>query len=276
MTHVAAQARVPKKGLLAFLIIAAVLLGLGAMTVLRETARQNSTVEIVTVVDGNTVVVNRGGRQETLTMAGVRAAVRNPDGMRVGPEFCMGEQAYAWLRDRLPQGAIATVDTSDEGAPEGTRAAVFTLAGDTVNVAMAEEGMVAPTGLGVDRSTERQIADANAVARGQKVGLYSVEERCTLPYRLFESTFALEQVPTSAANTVQAIDQRSVEYADALDAVRLVRQDIAATDPSRATFTDLAYGPAKDELLQEADATVEKGMQVLRDLNQKRNELVAR
>lgn len=145
MTHVAARARVPLKGLLVFLAVAAVLLLLGIVTVLRGVAADAARVDIVTVLDGNTVVVNQGGTERTVVLAGVTSAGRNPEGLKVGPNLCMGEESYAWLRDRLPQGATASMTTSDEGAPEGMESAVISIGGGTVNVAMAEAGMAAPT-----------------------------------------------------------------------------------------------------------------------------------
>ena len=66
MTHVAARARVPLKGLLVFLAVAAVLLLLGIVTVLRGVAADAARVDIVTVLDGNTVVVNQGGTERTV------------------------------------------------------------------------------------------------------------------------------------------------------------------------------------------------------------------
>lgn len=282
MTHVAAQARVPTKALVVFLIVAALLLTLGALTVVRGMVLESRTVQVVNVVDGNTVVVNRDGEERTLTMAGMRSAIRNPEGYRVGPEFCMGEEAYVWLRDRLPQGATVRIDTSDEGAPEGQEAAVFEIGGDKVNVAMAEAGMAAPTGLGVDGETEEEIAEANLVAqtagsRDNGVGLYDRDEQCSMGYQLFEATTALEQTPTTPkAETVAEIDATSVAYADAVDSVRLVQQRIQGLDPARGTFTDLAYAPAKEKLLATADPVVQQGLGVLQDLNARRNALAAR
>ena len=52
MTHVAARARVPLKGLLVFLVVAAVLLLLGIVTVLRGVAADAARVDIVSVLDG--------------------------------------------------------------------------------------------------------------------------------------------------------------------------------------------------------------------------------
>lgn len=279
MTHVAAQARVPKKGLIVFLVVAGVLLALGAASAVRGLVVAHDTVEVVRVVDGNHVVVNADGEERTLTLAGVRSAIRNPEGLRVGPEYCMGEEAYAWLRDRLPQGATVRVDRSDEGAPEGEQSAVFTVAGKEVNVDMAKAGMAAPTGLGVSGDLEEQIAQANQQAqtaggRNNGVGLYNRDETCTLGYQLYEAQTELEKVPTApAANTVVEIDKKSVEYANALDAVRLVQQRIEGLDASSGDFTGLAYAPAKDRLLAQANPVVDEGMQVLRDLNAQRNAL---
>lgn len=276
MTHVAARARVPKKGLLVFLVVAAVLLLLGALTVVRGIAADAARVNIVSVVDGNTVVVNQGGTQRTLVLAGVTSAGRNPEGLKVGPELCMGEQSYAWLRDRLPQGAVASVDTSREGAPEGMESALVHIGGKTVNVDMAEAGMTAPTGIGVDDDMAEEIAAANRVAVGRGVGLYDVEEPCTYQNRLYEAQFALDQIPKDAEDSIRRIDERSVEYAAGLDQVRLIQQEIQALDPENGTFEDLAYGPARESLLAEADPVVEEGLQVLRDLNARRNEIAAR
>lgn len=276
MTHVAARARVPKKGLLVFLVVAAVLLLLGALTVVRGIAADTARVNIVSVVDGNTVVVNQGGTQRTLVLAGVTSAGRNPEGLKVGPELCMGEQSYAWLRDRLPQGAVARVDTSREGAREGMESALVHIGGKTVNVDMAEAGMTAPTGIGVDDDMAEEIAAANRVAVGRGVGLYDVEEPCTYQNRLYEAQFALDQIPKDAEDSIRRIDERSVEYAAGLDQVRLVQQETQALDPENGTFEDLAYGPARESLLAEADPVVEEGLQVLRDLNARRNEIAAR
>ncbi|GAA3794096.1 thermonuclease family protein [Micrococcus endophyticus] len=276
MTHVAARARVPKKGLLVFLVVAAVLLLLGALTVVRGIAADAARVNIVSVVDGNTVVVNQGGTQRTLVLAGVTSAGRNPEGLKVGPEFCMGEQSYAWLRDRLPQGAVASVDTSREGAPEGMESALVKIGGKTINVDMAEAGMTAPTGIGVDDDMAEEIAAANRVAVGRGVGLYDVEEPCTYQNRLYEAQFALDQIPKDAEDSIRRIDERSVEYAAGLDQVRLIQQEVQALDPENGTFADLAYSPARESLLAEADPVVEEGLQVLRDLNARRNEIAAR
>ena len=79
-----------------------------------------------------------------------------------------------------------------------------------------------------------------------------------------------------AEASLTKIDERSVEYAAGLDQVRLVQQEIRALDPENGTFADVAYGPAKESLLAEADPVVEHGMQVLKDLNTRRNEIAAR
>ena len=276
MTHVAARARVPLKGLLVFLAVAAVLLLLGIVTVLRGVAADAARVDIVTVLDGNTVVVNQGGTERTVVLAGVTSAGRNPEGLKVGPNLCMGEESYAWLRDRLPQGATASLTTSDEGAPEGMESAVISIGGGTVNEAMAEAGMGAPTEVAVGKRLAEEIAQANQEAVGRGVGLYDIEEPCTYQNRLYEAQFALEQIPEDAEASLTKIDERAVEYAAGLDQVRLVQQEIRALDPENGTFADLAYGPAKESLLAEADPVVEHGMQVLKDLNTRRNEIAAR
>ena len=50
----------------------------------------------------------------------------------------------------------------------------------------------------------------------------------------------------------------------------------AYTALQNGTFADLAYSPARESLLAEADPVVEEGLQVLRDLNARRNEIAAR
>ena len=171
---------------------------------------------------------------------------------------------------------MASVDTSREGAPEGMESALVHIGGKTVNVDMAEAGMTAPTGIGVDDDMAEEIAAANRVAVGRGVGLYDVEEPCTYQNRLYEARFALDQIPKDAEDSIRRIDERSVEYAAGLDQVRLVQQEIQALDPENGTFEDLAYGPARESLLAEADPVVEEGLQVLRDLNARRNEIAAR
>ena len=128
----------------------------------------------------------------------------------------------------------------------------------------------------VGKRLAEEIAQANQEAVGRGVGLYDIEEPCTYQNRLYEAQFALEQIPEDAEASLTKIDERSVEYAAGLDQVRLVQQEVRALDPENGTFADLAYGPAKDSLLAEADPVVEHGMQVLKDLNTRRNEIAAR
>ena len=136
--------------------------------------------------------------------------------------------------------------------------------------------MAAPTEVAVGKRLAEEIAAASQDAVGRGVGLYDIEEPCTYQNRLYEARFALDQIPEDAEPSLTKLDERSVEYAAGLDQVRLVQQEVRALDPANGTFADLAYSPAKESLLAEADPVVEHGMKVLKDLNTRRNEIAAR
>ncbi len=273
MTHVAARARVPKKALIVFAVVAAIMLGLAAVSVVRGIVHESRRMQVVEVLDGNTVVVDANGEHKTVKMAGVQSSIRNPDGLRGGPNMCLGEKSHGWLRDRLVQGATAEVDL--EEGEDGQQYATFHLAGKDVNTSMAEAGMAAPTGTGVNDATATQIDEANELARSTGAGLYDVEESCTYNSMLFEAEYKLDSIPEKTDNTVKALDKRSREVAEAVDGIRLIQEDVEALEKDGGDFEDLAWHPAKEDLKQKADEAAEKGLQRLRELNDRRNQITA-
>ncbi|MDO5634866.1 MAG: nuclease [Micrococcus sp.] len=270
MTHVAARARVPKKAFLVFALVALLMLGIATYAVVSGLVNESKRVTIVQVVDGNTVVIDAHGDERTVQMAGVRSAIRNPDNLRGGPNMCLGERSYVWLRDRLVEGATARVNliTVDEQTY-----ATFRLGGEDVNAAMAEAGMAAPTRVGVAAATRSEIDAGNDAAQRLGRGLYNPSEACTYNSALHEAQFAMQQISDDAEGTVEALDARSEELATAVDAVRLVQQEIAALDPATGQFKDIAWAPARERLQEAADGYAQDGLNRLRALNERRNQL---
>ena len=273
MTHVASRARVPKKAFIAFAVVALIMILLAVLVMFRGMVQESHRMQILEVVDGTTVKINAHGDEKLVKMAGLTAGPRNPDGLRVGPALCMGENSYVWLRDRLVAGATAVVDIQEV---DGQEYADFRLAGEDINVAMVEEGMAAPTGIGVDGATADEMRTANEKAYTRNIGLYDLEERCTVNSELYEAEFALGVISDDVEPTLAKIDEKSVELGKAVDDVRLVQEDIHNIDPEGEGFVNTVWGPAKDLLVAEADEIADRGMKRLRDLNDRRNEIYSR
>lgn len=273
MTHVASHARVPKKAVIAFAVVALTMILLAVLVTLRGMVEESRRMQILEVVDGTTVTIDAHGEEKTVKMAGLTAGPRNPDGLRVGPALCMGEKSYVWLRDRLVVGTTAVVDIDEV---DGQEYATFRLAGEDVNVAMVEEGMAAPTGVGVSGAEADEMRAANETAYTRNIGLYDLEERCTLNSELYEAEYAMDVISDDVEPSIEKIDEKSVELGQAVDEVRLVQEDIHNLDPEGTDFVNTVWGPAKDVLVAEADEIAERGMKRLRDLNDRRNEIYAR
>ena len=273
MTHVASRARVPKKAFVAFAVVALIMILLAVMVMFRGMVQESRRMQIVEVLDGTTVKINAHGDEKTVKMAGVAAGPRNPDGLRVGPSLCMGEKSYVWLRDRLVVGATAVVDLEEV---DGQEYASFRMAGEDINVAMVEEGMAAPTGVGVDAAEDAEMRSVNEKAYTRNIGLYDLEERCTLNSELYEAEYAMDVISDDVEPSIEKIDEKSVELGQAVDEVRLVQEDIHNLDPQGEGFVNTVWGPSKDLLVEEADEIADRGMKRLRDLNDRRNEIYAR
>jgi endonuclease YncB( thermonuclease family) len=273
MTHVASRARVPKKAFVVFAVVALLMILLAVMVMFRGMVQESRQMQIVEVVDGTTVKINAHGDEKTVKMAGIAAGPRNPDGLRVGPALCMGENSYVWLRDRLVQGATAEVDLQEV---DGQEFATFRLAGEDINVAMVEEGIGAPTGIGVSAAVDAQMRTANEQAYTRNIGLYDLEERCTINSELYEAEYAMDVISDDVEPSITQIDEKAVELGQAVDQVRLVQEDIHNLDPQGEGFVNTVWGPAKEVLMQEADEIADRGMKRLRDLNDRRNEIYAR
>lgn len=273
MTHVASRARAPKKAFVAFAVVALIMILLAVLVMFRGMVQESHRMQILEVVDGTTVKIDAHGEEKTVKMAGLTAGPRNPDGLLVGPALCMGEKSYVWLRDRLVVGTTAIVDIEEV---DGEEYATFRLAGEDINIAMIEEGMAAPTGIGVDGAEDAEMRTVNEKAYTRNIGLYDLEERCTLNSELYEAEYAMDVISDDVEPSITKIDEKSVELGRAVDEVRLVQEDIHNLDPNGTDFVNTVWGPAKDLLVAEADAVAERGMKRLRDLNDRRNEIYGR
>lgn len=273
MTHVASRARVPKKAFVAFAVVALIMILLAVLVMFRGMVQESHRMQILEVVDGTTVKIDAHGEEKTVKLAGVTAGPRNPDGLRVGPELCMGEKSYVWLRDRLVVGSTAIVNLQEV---DGQEYATFRLAGEDINVAMVEAGMGAPTGVGVDGGEDAEMRDMNKKAYTRNIGLYDLEERCTMNSELYEAQYAMDVISDKVDPSIAKIDERAVELGQAVDQVRLVQEDIHNLDPKGKDFVNTVWGPAKDLLVAEADEVSDRGMKRLRDLNDRRNEIYGR
>lgn len=273
MTHVASRARVPKKAFVVFAVVALTMILLAVMVMFRGMVDESRRMQIVEVVDGTTVKINDHGEEKLVKMAGLTAGPRNPDGLRVGPALCMGEKSYVWLRDRLVAGATAVVDIEEV---DGEEYATFRMAGEDVNLAMIEEGMAAPTGIGVGEAEASEMRSVNEKAYTRNIGLYDLEERCTVNSELYEAEYALDVISDDVEPSIAKIDEKSVELGQAVDNVRLVQEDIHNLDPEGTDFVNTVWGPSKDLLVAEADEIADRGMKRLRDLNDRRNEIYSR
>ena len=127
---------------------------------------------VVRVVDGDTLVVRIGGRQERLRLIGVDTPeTKKPD----SPVECFGTEAADRLAALLPPGAEVRLlrDVEERDDYDRLLAYLFLPDGDFVNLRLVAEGFAEALRIEPNSTFWPELSAAEAGARRERRGLWS-------------------------------------------------------------------------------------------------------
>lgn len=166
------------------------------------------------VVDGDTIDVTVGGREERVRLLNVDTP-ESVDPAR--PVECLALEATAFLQGLLPVGAPVRLEYDDVRTDryDRTLAGVFTAGGALVNAEIARAGLAAVVVFDDNDRFLPPVEAARAEAEAASVGLYSADLTCTVPAQVA----ALETVPAVADPAADAAASEFTVAAAALSTV---------------------------------------------------------
>jgi micrococcal nuclease len=141
-----------------------------------EVAENRTVVEVVRIVDGDTLVVDGLEGQETVRLIGVDT----PESVHpTQPVECFGIEASAFLKELLPSGSVVELETDpSQGTHDryGRRLAYVFLPGNTnVNKTIIEEGFGHEYTYQLPYAYQHEFKQAEKNAREQARGLWGTD-----------------------------------------------------------------------------------------------------
>lgn len=191
-------------------VTAAVLVGGAGMTAGALWPQQDE-VSVVRVIDGDTIVVERGGETLDVRLLNVDTPeTKHPD----KPVQCLGPEATDFLTRMLPAGTVVTLEF-DEGRkdPHGRDLAGVFLQGTLVNAEIARAGFGAAKVYDGNDRFYPQVLQAQQEAMAGERGLYSPTIECTVPAQVtdLERKAQGAQPATAPPAELAVIDARQSE-----------------------------------------------------------------
>jgi micrococcal nuclease len=160
-------------GKLLFGIVAVALLAIGACQQRSSATGPPGRATVLRIVDGDTLHVNLGGRDETVRLVGVDTPETHGRG---GLRECFGQEATRRLESLLPKGAPLTVVRDVEARDRyGRLLAYIYRAGDGlfVNLAMARDGYAVSLTIPPNVAHADEFVTAAGDARRANRGLWA-------------------------------------------------------------------------------------------------------
>ena len=239
--------RFPLIGTIAFLALAALLLTLAVLSALKDIRTAESAGQVISVQDGQTVVVNFNGNEETVRLAGIMAPVLAGEGEEPGPEQCLAQESFDQLRAVLEPGDSVRLEFPDQRpGPHGTLLAQVHHAGQIVNVQQVEQGLAVPVREQPLAELGESVRAAQAEARSAKKGLYSAGYECTLPGQVLPTVQELEELESVQPGTSAAASEEIAELAALLERGTAAQKVIAAVPDEGSTLSSLAWAADKE------------------------------
>lgn len=128
--------------------------------------------KVVHVVDGDTVVLEVGGRRETTRLLGIDTPETNHPSR---PIECYGAEASARLSELVPVGSIVRVERDVEGRDHYDRLLLYLFHPDDdrlINLVMVEEGYATALHIDPNGAHRHAFAEAEQTARRASRGLW--------------------------------------------------------------------------------------------------------
>jgi micrococcal nuclease len=134
----------------------------------------DGTATVVEVVDGDTIVVDVGGRTEPVRLIGIDTPEVFVDAGEE-PE-CFGPEASAFTAELLPPGTVVRLERDVVGRDDYDRLLAYVRrAGDgrLVNLALVERGLATPLSIPPNTAYAARFVDAATAAEAAGVGLWA-------------------------------------------------------------------------------------------------------
>ena len=226
---------------------------------------------VVRVIDGDTLVINFDGEDQTVRLLNVDTPeTKHPD----KPVECLGVEATERLEALTPPGTEVALDFDVERTDQYDRvlAAVFVEDFALVNAEIARAGLGVPILIEPNSKYYDAVQSAYDEATAQGVGLLDPEVECTLPAEVGEVLEVLAAATAApAGNTESAAGRTASVLVAALATAKAVR---AGSHAGKDTVRVLAIGTDRGaSMLADLDRRIAKGEQTLTATNSRVEEL---
>jgi endonuclease YncB( thermonuclease family) len=274
MTQQRTAGRISVLGIIAFVLLAALLLTLAVLSAVKGVRTAQSYGNVVRVVDGHTIVVNMDGTEETVTLAGVQAPLTAPEGKKTTLDNCLAEESTANLSGMLESGDSIQVQYVD--GPGGTRLVLARSGGQVINVVQVEAGLAVPVRDQPMKQLGADLEEAQETARTEEAGLYSPSVDCTLPGRVAPVVDVLRGLPEGGPSSSAEADEQIEAVADAVEQGVTAEKVFATIDPEGTSLSSLAWGEDVPRLRQRLDEALTQAQTELASLQSTRGVLLTR
>ncbi|GAA1668152.1 hypothetical protein GCM10010977_13130 [Citricoccus zhacaiensis] len=277
MTEQRTARRVPVLGIIAFVLLAALLLTLAVLSAIKGVRTAASNGNVVRVEDGRTFVVNMDGTEETVTLAGVLVPRPVGEGQEPTAENCLADEAMANLAALLEPGDSVQLEYPEESdGPEGTRLALVHHGGEVVNLQQAEAGFAVPLPEQPREGFGSELREAQETARSEESGLYSSAAPCTLAGRIGPALTALEDLPEDRPATSAEAETQIETISAAVEQGVAAEKAFATIDPEETSLASLAWAADVPRLQEKLTGALSAAQAELKALDGTRNVLETR
>ncbi|MGD6978967.1 MULTISPECIES: thermonuclease family protein [Citricoccus] len=274
MTQQRTAGRISVLGIIAFVLLAALLLTLAVLSAVKGVRTAQSYGNVVRVVDGHTIVVNMDGTEETVTLAGVQAPLTAPEGKKTTLDNCLAEESTTNLSGMLEPGDSIQVQYVD--GPGDTRFVLARSGGQVINVVQVEAGLAVPVREQPMGQLGADLEEAQETARTEEAGLYSPSVDCTLPGRVAPVVDVLRELPEGGPSSAAEADEQIEAVAAAVEEGVTAEKVFATIDPEGTSLSSLAWGEDVPRLRERLDEALTQAQTELASLQTTRGVLLTR
>ncbi|WP_052274179.1 thermonuclease family protein [Arthrobacter sp. L77] len=226
---------------------------------------------VVRVIDGDTLVINFDGDDQTVRLLNVDTPeTKHPD----KPVECLGPEATEKLESLTPPGTQVGLDFDVERTDKYDRvlAAVFIEDQTLVNAEIARVGLGVPVLIEPNKKYYDEVQAAYNEATAQKVGLMDVAAECTVPAEVADAMEALTAATEApVGDTASAAAATAAGILAALATAKAVRETLEA---GKDTVRVLAIGADRTgELVRDLNIRITRGERSLASANTKATSL---
>ncbi|MHA7281998.1 thermonuclease family protein [Arthrobacter sp. TMS2-4] len=222
---------------------------------------------VVRVIDGDTLVINFDGDDQTVRLLNVDTPeTKHPD----KPLECLGPEATQKLEALTPPGTRVGLDFDVERTDRYDRvlAAVFIEDKTLVNAELARVGLGVPILIEPNKKYYDEVQAAYSEASAQGVGLLDDAAGCTVPAEVADAVEAL--IAATAAPVGDTESAAAATAAGILTALTAAKAARGALEAGKDTVRVLALGADRTAaLIRDLDTQITKGERSLAAANTK-------